>query len=157
MKSEGSEEREKIMKEGIINVVSRFEGEGGIKKADPIKLPKIIKGQIVDVKYARILGDGNLLIGCNNEVQTVKARKLANVGKIKVLKVVRVGEKRISGCKGVIYGVSNRVNVREPMESIKMRNGTVKSVRRLTRGVEKKEIESVLIEFEEKEIPKEVD
>ncbi len=59
----------------------------GIKKTDPIKLTKIIKGQIGEVKYARILGDGNLLIGCN-KVKMEKARKLTNVGKIKVLKAV---------------------------------------------------------------------
>ncbi len=41
-----------------------------------------------------------------------KARKLTNVGKIKVLKAVRVGEKRINGCKGVIYGVPIPVNIK---------------------------------------------
>ncbi len=94
----------------------RFEGEGGIKKIDPIKLTKIIKEQIGEVKYARILGDGNLLIGCNTKS---KWRRLTNVGKIKVLKAVRVGEKRINGCKGVIYGVPIHINIKELVESIK--------------------------------------
>lgn len=83
-----------------------------------------------------------------------KVRKLTTVGKIKVLKVVRVGEKKINGCKGVIYGVPVHVNIKELVESIKVENGTVKGVRRMMRGVEKKE--TVLIEFEEKEIPKQV-
>lgn len=151
-----SEEREKRRRQEIMNVVVRFEGDGGLKKIDPIKLTKILKGKIGEVKYARILGDGNLLIGCNNKDQMEKARKLTSVGKIKVLKVVRVGEKRTNGCKGVIYGVPIHVNVREIVESIKVENSTVKSVRRMTKGVEKKETESVLIEFEENEIPKQV-
>jgi len=42
------------------------------------------------VKYARILGDVNLLVGCNNEVQMKKAKKMSCVGKIVIVKVVKL-------------------------------------------------------------------
>lgn len=58
----------------LFNVVVRFEGEGGVKKTDPLKLTNIIKAQ-VEVKYARVLGDGNLLIGCSSEKLMEKARE----------------------------------------------------------------------------------
>lgn len=154
--SDGSGKMGKIVKEGILNVVVRFEGEGGIKKIDPIKLTKIIKNQIGEVKYARVLGDGNLLIGCENEIQLDKAKKMTYVGKVKVQKVAIVGERRVNGCKGVIYGIPINVNNKEIMENMRVGNFTVKNVKRLTKGIEKKETESILIEFEEKELPKEV-
>ena len=46
------------------------------------------------MKYTRVLGDGNLLIGSNIEVQMEKAKKIGSVGKVKVSKVavLRVGE-----------------------------------------------------------------
>ena len=40
----------------------RFDGNEGVKKMDPLKLTKILRGQVGEVKYARVLGDGNLLI-----------------------------------------------------------------------------------------------
>lgn len=49
----------------MLNVVVRFKGK--LKKVDPLKLTKIIRGQVGEVKYVRVLGDGNLLIGCNTE------------------------------------------------------------------------------------------
>lgn len=109
-----------------------------------------------EVKFAKVLGDGNLLIGCSSEVQVIKAKKMTVIGKIKVIKVVRVGEQRSNGSKGVISGVPLNVSMRELMENLKVREGSVKSVKRMTRGVEKIETETVLVEFGKKEIPKEV-
>lgn len=77
------------------------------------------------MKYASILGDGNLLIGRNNEDQIEKGGKMINVGEVKVHKVVKVGEMRFNGCKGVIYGVPINVNSREIMENLRVKNGTV--------------------------------
>ncbi len=51
--SEGREDERKGMKVGLLNVVVRFEEEGEVKKVDPLKLTKIIRGQIGEVKYAR--------------------------------------------------------------------------------------------------------
>lgn len=44
--SEGREEEERIPKEKLLNVVSRFQGEEGVKKVDPLKLTKIISWRI---------------------------------------------------------------------------------------------------------------
>ena len=74
-------------------------------------------------------------------------------------RVVRVGEQKFngcSGCKGVISGVPISVSIREVVENLRLRNSSVKSVKRMTRGVEKKEIETVLVEFVEKVLPKEL-
>jgi len=157
--SNGTESEEDVGKESAVrlfNVVVRFEGEGGVKKMDPLKLTKIIREKVGEVKYARILGDGNLLVGCNNEVQMEKAKKMSCIGKTKVVKVVRVGEKINAGSKGVMYGIPLTINMKELVENLRMKNRSVKSAVRMTRGVEKVETESVLVEFETKEVPKEV-
>lgn len=103
--SEEREEEGEDPKARPLNAVIRFEGEGGVKKMDPLKPTKSIRAQIGEVKYAWILGDGNLLIGCNSDGQIEKARKLGSVGKVKVLKVVKVREQRTSGGQGVISRV----------------------------------------------------
>ncbi|TDH16307.1 hypothetical protein EPR50_G00018610 [Perca flavescens] len=117
------------------NVVVRFE-EPGVKSLDPFKLTKIIKNQVGEVKYARILNDGNLLIGCNSEEQIGRALKLQAVGKIVVVKVVKVGEQ---GSKGVIYGIPLAVEMTELVKNVKEKCEAVQSAKGLTKGVEKTE------------------
>lgn len=46
------------------------------RSKDPLKFTKIIKKQVGEVKYARILNNGNLLIGCSSEEQVGKALKM---------------------------------------------------------------------------------
>ena len=75
-------------KKESLNVVVRFDGEGGVKKMDPLTITKIIRTQVGEGKYAKVLGDGNLLTGCNTETQVEKARKMVSVGKMKVTKTV---------------------------------------------------------------------
>ena len=65
--SEGQGDEERNRKKGDFNVVVRYEGEGGVKKMDLLKITQIIRTQVGEVKYAKVLGDGNLLIGCNTE------------------------------------------------------------------------------------------
>lgn len=154
--SEGREVEVNDLRTEMFNVVVRFEGEGGVKKTDPLKLTKIIKAQIGEVKYAKVLGDGNLLIGCSSGKQIEKAKKMSSVGKVKVAKVVRVGGEKAESCKGIMAGVPLMVNIKEIVENLRMRNGSVKSAKRMTRGIDKKETESVLIEFDCKDLPKEV-
>lgn len=60
------------MKAGLLNVVIF---EGGVKKLELLTLTNVIRTQVWEVKYGRIVGDGNLLIGCNHEVQMEKAKK----------------------------------------------------------------------------------
>lgn len=136
-----------------MNVIVRFEEEG-VKKIDPLKLTRALKAQVGEIKYAKILRDGNLLVGCNTEVQVERARKLVGVCKVKVKTTARVGERSTSGNKGVIVGVPLNVNMKDLMENLKLRNGEVKGARRMTRGPEKVETETVVVEFDTKEVPK---
>lgn len=69
---------------------------------------------------------------------------------------MRAGQQRYSGCKGVIYGVPLTVNMGELVENLRVRNSSMKSVNRITRGGEKRETETVLVEFEGKVFPKEL-
>ena len=39
----------------------------GVNKLEPLKLTKIMRAQVGEIKYVRVLKDGNLLIGCNSE------------------------------------------------------------------------------------------
>ncbi|XP_041927035.1 uncharacterized protein LOC121690512 [Alosa sapidissima] len=141
--------RENKEKEEKWNVV-RFDEDGGVKSIDPINLTKIIKNQVGEVKYARILSDGNLLIGCVSEEQVGRAEKLQTVGKTKVVKSVKVGDQ---GSKGVIYGIPLSVDMKELVKNIKEKCDAVQSAKRLTRGFEKTETESVVIQFSTKELP----
>ena len=144
----GDDEREKCR-----FVVVRFEGVSGVKAMDPLKLTKILKNQVGAVNNAKVLDDGNLLIGCISEEQVVKAMKLHEVGKAKVAKVARVGSE---GSKGVISGVPVSVQMTDLFRNLKEKCGAVQSAVRLTRGLEKKDTESILIQFSSKEVPTEV-
>lgn len=137
------------------NVILRFEEEG-VKRIDLLKLPRVLRAQVGEIKYAKVLRDGNLLIGCNTKVQVEKARKLMGVCKVKVKNTARVGERRVNGSKGAIVGVQVTVSMQDLVENLKLRNGEVKGVRRMTRGPEKVETETVVAEFETKEVPKEL-
>lgn len=154
--SEEGEGGQKASQDKQVNMVVRFEGEGGVKKIDPLKLTKIIRGQVGEVKYAKVLADGNLLIGCNSEQQVKNAKEMTRVEKVRVARVVRVGEKRDEGCKGIISGIPVSVGMTELVENLQIRNKTVKSARRMTKGSEKKETETVMVEFEAKVLPQEL-
>ena len=85
--SQGQGEEAKSGRKGSLNVVVRFEGEGGVKKMDPLKITKKKpkkRARVGEVKYAKVLGDGNVLIGCNTETQVDKAKKMVSVEKMKV-------------------------------------------------------------------------
>jgi len=62
-------------------------------------------------------------------MQLEKVKKMTYVGKIKVQKVAKVGEKGFNGGKGVIYGIPINVNNKELMENMRAGNFTVKSVK----------------------------
>lgn len=104
----------------------RFEEEG-IKRMDLLKLPRVLRAQVGEIKYAKLLRDGNLLIGCNLEV------KLIGVCIVKVKNTARVGEKGVNESKGVIVGVQVTVSMQDLVENLKLRNGEVKGVRGMTK------------------------
>lgn len=49
MECKGREEPKAV----LLNVVVRFMGEGGVKEVDPLKLTKIIREQVGEVKRER--------------------------------------------------------------------------------------------------------
>ena len=97
----------------IVRMIVRFVEQGGIGKMNPIKLTKELTGKCGEVKFAKVLGDGNLMIGCKDEIQVVLTKQLTMVGDCKVVKVVQVGKEREKRCKGVITGISLDVGEQE--------------------------------------------
>jgi len=85
----------------------------------------------------------------------MKKAKKSCVGKILIVKVVKLEwDGRENNCsKGVIYGIPLTVNMKyEFVESLRMQNRFVKNAVRMTRGIEKVETESVLVESETKDV-----
>lgn len=130
MKGKGKREVRVVRKDLIVKVKGRgglrFEEEG-IKRMDLLKLPRVLRAQVGEIKYAKLLRDGNLLIGCNLEV------KLIGVCIVKVKNTARVGEKGVNESKGVIVGVQVTVSMQDLVENLKLRNGEVKGVRGMTK------------------------
>lgn len=67
--------------------------------------------------------------------------------------MVKLGE---HGSRGVIYGIPITVSMKDLVKNLKARCGAVKDARRLTRGFEKTETKSVLIEFSTRDLPSEL-
>lgn len=57
--------------------------------------------------------------------------------------------------EGSLSGVSLTINMKETVENLRVRNKLVKkNAKRLTRGIEKRKRESILIEFDSNDPPK---
>lgn len=150
---EESEERRR----DNIKCVVRFGDRLGVSKINPLKLTKIINKDIGNVEFAKVLSDGNLLVGCNNEEQANKTLKIKEIGGIKVVSTNRVGSKnKISGQKGIIFGVPLNICMDEFKGNLK--GGKVVDAHRLKAVVEgvRKDTETVVIEFQGEGIPKRV-
>lgn len=50
---------------------------------DPLKLTTTLREQVGEVRYARVLGDQNLLVGCGDEGQVKKVKGIGGVGKVR--------------------------------------------------------------------------
>lgn len=129
------------------NVVVRFV-EPGVKSLDLLKLTKIIKKQVGEVKYARIINDGNLLIGCEEKIGN--DLKMQAAGGVTVVRVMKVGDQ---GNRGVIYGIPLTIKMKELAKNLKEKCDSVQSAKCLTKEVE--ETQSVLVQFSSKELPTE--
>lgn len=81
-----------------------------------------MRAEVGEVKDMRVLSDG-----------TLRRRR-------KVSKTLRFGEQKSHGGLGVIPGVPINVSVRDLWGHLKVHNNTVKRIKRVTRGGEKKEI-----------------
>lgn len=136
------------------NVVVRFVEEGGVMKINPVKLSKMLQELIGNILFAKVLNDGNLLIGCADENQLNKVKKIKNIGSCKVGNIVKVGEQKTKrGCRGVITGVPLSVKLEELKSNLDGRGKAIISVKRMTRGSDRVECETVLVEFEGEVLP----
>lgn len=117
----------------------------------PVKLSKAIEKEIGSVKGATCLSNGRVLIKCKDEMQKTKIMKLKTLAGDKI-NCIEVGSKK----SGVISGVPLNVT----MEEIKgnLSGGKVGMARRLMMWRDNKKCESlsVLIHFEEKNLPAKV-
>lgn len=109
-------------------VILRFSEEKGVHDMSPVKLTTILKNQIGDVKMAKVLRDGNLLMMCINEEQRERVCRMKEIGRHKVISVSRV-EKRYMRNRGVIWGIPVDVNMEEIKANLK--GGKLKNVSRL--------------------------
>ena len=96
-------------------VILRFNDKAQeiMKKLNPLVLTSTLAKVIGDIQYAKVLGDGNLLVKCANGEQVEKALKVKELGKVKVVSSGRVGVRNGGGGKGVITGVHLSVDMEE--------------------------------------------
>ncbi|KAK7899409.1 hypothetical protein WMY93_020262 [Mugilogobius chulae] len=134
--------------------VIRFGEAGGVSKKNPIKLTKVLNDTIGRIEFARVLPDGNLLVGCTDLGQVGKALKVKSIGGVKVVSANRIGVTRAKSRKGVITKVAVGIGMEEFMENIK--GGNVLSAYRMKSWFEgtKIDTETVVLEFQEHEYGK---
>lgn len=150
MQSVSSENEDRA---GGFNLIVRFAEEGGVGKMNPLELTKVLSGKCGELKFAKILRDGNLIIGCADELQMALAKQLTMIGKNRVVRVVRVGEQRLQKCRGVISGVALGVEEQELKENLVARGINILNIKRMTKGPDRIASETVLVEFEGERIP----
>ncbi|KAK7891037.1 hypothetical protein WMY93_023000 [Mugilogobius chulae] len=129
--------------------VIRFGEAGGVSKKNPIKLTKVLNDTIGRIEFARVLPDGNLLVGCTDLGQVGKALKVKSIGGVKVVSANRIGVTRAKSRKGVITKVPVGIGMEEFMENIK--GGNVLSAYRMKSWFEgtKIDTETVVLEFQD--------
>lgn len=109
----------------------------------------MINKSIGNIDFAKVLSDGNLLVGCNNEEQASKALKLKEISGVKVVSTSRVGEAgRAKGRKGVICGVPLNIGMEELKSNLK--GGMILNAQRMKSNIDgtRKDTEIVMIEFQ---------
>lgn len=96
-------------------VIIRFneKSQGSMKRTNPFLLTTTLTNKVGEIKYARILNDGNLLISCVDEKQMERALKIKEINKCKVENSSRVGARKGGGFTGVIRGVPLNVSIEE--------------------------------------------
>lgn len=150
---ESEEEMEREVKE--FKVIVRVNEEKALQTISPVRLSMILKNQVGNINNAKVLRDGNLMISCNTEEQKDRACRMKEIGKYKVTSVSLVQEGS-KWKKGVIWGIPIEVSDEEIKSNL--RGGKIKNVRRLQtfKNGEKTYSESILIEFDEENLPERV-
>lgn len=145
--------RKKIVREGF-KIIVRFRKEDEEIKLSPIALSRELEKKFGEVQLAKILRDGNLLIGVKTEEQKKKVLNIESICKKKVREKRVLGENKVT--RGVIFGIP----VGEDLEKLKLsiRGGEVSRVKRLLKTIdgEKVESQSILLEFQEDVLPERI-
>jgi len=133
-----------------IKMIIRFKEGQGIKGVNPIELTNELRKQAGEIKCARVLQDGALMVRCENEEQRDKVKKMKVVCKQVITGCNQIGVK--SWMCGVITGVPLEISMKELMRNIK--GGNVIEAKRLQRNREgnKEESLSVMLRFESSDI-----
>lgn len=67
------------------NIILRFGEEKGISSMNPVKLSVLLNNKVGEIRMAKVLKDGNLLIVCRDEKQRERAAKITEIGRSKVV------------------------------------------------------------------------
>jgi hypothetical protein len=153
-------DKDDVHSTGVVEAAAEFkvvvklmkEGES-FNKWNPIKLTKEINTLVGNVKCAKVLRDGSLLIICNNDKHKERALSLSKILGENVSGKLLDSGKYLSG---VITGIPPEI----PNEEIKsnVSGGKVVEVRRLkmNRNGERRDSFSVMLKFEERVLPDKV-
>lgn len=152
---ESSSEEERVVRRKVVNeefkVILKLKSEEGQEKISPTGVSREIKKKIGDVEMVKILRDGSLLIECKGIEQKNKAFNVDSICKRAVLEKKMLGENK--KIRGVIYGIP----LDEDLEKLKKNivGAKVTNVKRLSRTVDGERVgsQSILMEFEGKELP----
>lgn len=110
---------------------------------------------IGDIVYAKVVNECNLLIVCKDEDQLQKAVTVKEIAKLKMVSSGKVGANRDRGNKGVIGKVPMCLKMEDINNNVK--GGKIRNARRMTiKNGEKRETETVLIEFEGEVLPQRI-
>lgn len=158
--SGSEEETNRTDKESVkLIAILRFNetAQGNMMKLNPILLTTVLANKIGDIKYAKVLNDGNLMVVCKDEAQLAKALKVKEIGKNEVINSGRVGANKNRGCRGIITNVPFCLKMEEVKENLT--GGRIVQLQRMTTikdGGKKRETETVMIEFEGDILPQKV-
>ncbi|CAJ1066432.1 uncharacterized protein LOC113119923 [Xyrichtys novacula] len=136
-------------------VISRLEQEGtSFGEWNPVHLTKAINKQVGDVKSARVLHNGALLIFCRDSAQLGRAIRVDKIEGKKV--VVTLARKGGGITRGVIFGVPLSVSIDQIIENVK--GAKVREAKRLKTTCEGEKCDSlsVLVTFDEERLPERV-
>lgn len=117
---------------------------------NPLKITEALKMKLGNIKYAKTLRDGNIMLICRDEKQREKALRLKTLASNSV-KCSKWEERKTT--KGVIYGIPTEVSEDEIKKSLT--GAKVCKVKRMqyTRDGVRKDSLSVMIQFEEEVLP----
>ena len=153
-----SSEEERVVRRKVVReefkVILKLKNEEEKDKISPIVVSREIKKKIGDVEMVKILRDGNLLVICKDIEQKNKALNVESICKRTVLEKKIMGENK--KIRGVIYGIP----LDEDLDKIKRSvvGAKVNNLKRLSKTVNGERVGSlsILIAFEDEELPKNI-